>query len=216
MSTSENPAGPSLQKNDKITESREVYAQADADKLWKCALTILDSGSQEQQQSIINDLGGFHSLLHAWAVFVPKISSFSDNTQLLCVEKFLRVLTHPLLADKHVMHVRFCGQNGGKGFVLLYNMCQKLLTVSEESDRTTGEQLQGMVDIVLKTLLQLLIKFGLARSFERMPQLLRNLDDLVDSVAIEAPAKDVESFRTRLNTIKRFVDSIVDRGGVTA
>jgi hypothetical protein len=135
-----------------------------AEKLWKGALEILDSDSQERHQELAKDLVNekFHG--PEWITFTSKTSTCADNTQLICVEKFLRVLTHPsikpLSIDPFVgtMYLLLGGTNGEQGMALLSNMCQKLLRVTEELSQAPGDKIQGMVDAILKALLELLSK----------------------------------------------------------
>ncbi|KAJ4016271.1 hypothetical protein NW766_004463 [Fusarium irregulare] len=193
-----------------------------ANKLWKGALRILDSDNQEQHHELARDLVNeeFHG--PEWITLTSKISKFSDMTELLCVKKFLQVITHPsikpLSIDSFVgiMFLLLGGTNGEQGIDLLSNMCLKLGQVIEKSEEPNSNQIQEVVDVVLKTLLELLTKIQRAQLSDHVPQLLKSLDTLVEWIADSASRNQIDSLKARLDIIKRVVAGSLDRVVVAA
>ena len=151
-----------LRKNTQSFYGSDALNQAN--KIWKGALRILDSDNQERHHELARDLVNEEFQGPEWITLTSKISKFSDMPELLCVEKFLRVITHPcikpLSIDSFVgtMFLLLGGTNGEQGIDLLSNMCLKLLQVIEKSEEPNSNQIQEVVDVVLKTLLELLTK----------------------------------------------------------
>ncbi|KAF5659986.1 DNA dependent ATPase DNA helicase B [Fusarium heterosporum] len=182
-----------------------------ATNLWKGALEILDGGSQEQHQLVARELVDDKFYGPEWITFTSKYTTFQGRTQLQCAMSILQVITHesikPLSIDPFVgtMYILLGGPNGEAGIALLSRMCWKLLSANDVQDASLELNLRSTIDVILKTLLELLNKIQRAQFSDQIPDLIRSLDDLVATVTENCSKSGLDGLETRLNIIKRVI-----------
>ncbi|KIL87971.1 hypothetical protein FAVG1_08853 [Fusarium avenaceum] len=182
-----------------------------ANKLWKGALEILDGASQEKHHLVARELVEDKLNGPEWITFTSKTTDFQDIIQLRCARELLLIITHPsikpLSIDPFVstMYLLLGGTNGEEGIALLSRMCKKVTENSEPAETSPSVDLQGMVDVILKALLELLTKIQRAQVSDHIPVLVKLLEALVDAAAERSSKADSDGLKTRLEIIKRVI-----------
>ncbi|KAF4989662.1 hypothetical protein FGRMN_8976 [Fusarium graminum] len=188
-----------------------------ATKLWKGALEILDGGSQEQHQLVARELVDDKLNGPEWITFTSRNTTFRGRPQLQCAMSLLKVVTHqsikPLSIDPFVgtMYILLGGPNGESGIALLSRMCWELLNANDVQDASLDLDLPGMIDVVLKAMLELLNKIQRAQFSDQIPDLIKSLDDLIATLTERCSKSDLDGLETRLSIIKRVIAGSTDR-----
>ncbi|KAJ5578691.1 uncharacterized protein N7459_007655 [Penicillium hispanicum] len=184
-------------------------------QFWNRALEILESDSRENHQFLVKDLvddkfSGYNFILAT----TDTGNSEGVRLGLSYDEPFLKVITHPSLldclsVDSYVgtLYTFFGGNNGDRAIRYLRRVYRSLTSIGEYTNEDSPVVSLDMVELLSKTLYQLLSRVRRARFHDELPALLDLILEAGSQLTETCSKADIDGIESRIEVMHSLITS---------